>query len=106
MDAWWIRLVVAALATWRLTTMLWYEFGPLDVFLRLRTLVGAHEHPPRGFWASLFACYWCLSVWVGLGCALVAWLWWYALIPFALSGAAILLNGGGQVIHKETQDNG
>ena len=41
-------------------------------------------------------------LWVGLGVALVAWLWWYALIPFALSGAAILLSGGGRVIWKET----
>jgi len=106
MDAWLIRLIVAALATWRLTTMLWYEFGPFDIFLRLRTAVGAHEQPPRSFLGKLFACYWCLSFWVGLGCALVAWLWWYALIPFALSAAAILLSGGGRVIYEEMKGDG
>ena len=96
-----VAALAAALATWRLTVMLWYELGPFDVFLRLRTWVGAYEMPPERVLGKLFACFWCLSVWVGLGVALVAWLWWYALIPFALSGAAILLSGGGRVIWEE-----
>jgi len=106
MDALSIKLIVAALATWRLTTMLWYEYGPFDVFLKIRTWAGAHEQPPQTFQAKLLSCYWCLSFWVGLGCALVMWLWWYALIPFALSAAAILLSGGGRVIFEEMKDNG
>ena len=96
-----IKLVVAALATWRLTAMLWYDHGPFDLFLRMRTAAGACEIPPLGFWAKLFSCFWCLSFWVALVCTTILFLWWYALIPFALSGAAILLSGGGRIIWRE-----
>ena len=97
----WLRLIVASLATWRITALLWYDNGPFDVFLKLRVRVGAHEIPPVTFWGKLLGCFWCTSFWVALVCTAVAWLWWYALLPFALSGAAILLSGGGRILLRE-----
>ena len=92
-----IELAVAALATWRISVWLWYENGGQGV----RALIC------RWPWAAQqVSCLWCVSLWVGLVCALIAWLWWYALIPFALSGAAILLSGGGRIIWKETVSDG
>ena len=92
-----IELAIAALATWRISVWLWYEHGGQGV----RGLIC------RWPWAARqVSCFWCVSLWVGLLCALVAWLWWYPLVPLALSGAAILLSGGGRIIWKETVSDG
>jgi hypothetical protein len=83
----WIRFVLAALATWRVTHLLAREDGPGDVIARFRARLGS------GFWAKLMDCFYCLSFWTAAPLAffvcrvpldwLVAWL--------ALSGAACLL---------------
>lgn len=87
-----IVLIVAALATWRVAAWLWYEHGAIPVRAFLC----------RWPWAAQqVSCFWCVSFWVALPVGLVAWLWWYALVPFAMSGAAILLSGGGRVIWRE-----
>lgn len=59
------------LATWRLTSLLSIERGPKDVFVKLRELMGITHYDsgipfeyPDKFWAQLFSCVWCLSVWV------------------------------------------
>jgi len=91
----WISLALAALATWRISAWLWYEHSAEGV----RALLC------RWPWAARqLACFWCVTFWVGLLCALVAWLWWPLLVPFALSGAAILLSGGGRIIWHEVVD--
>lgn len=84
--------VVAALAVWRVTHLLALEDGPGGLTARLRAALGA------GFWASLLACFYCLSLWVALLFALalgesaieriVLWL--------GLSGAACLLEHIGE----------
>lgn len=92
-----ISLIMAALATWRLSAWLWYEKGGQGCRLWLC----------RWPWvAQQVSCFWCVTFWMALPVALVAWLWWYALIPFALSGAAILLSGGGRVIWREVVADG
>jgi len=96
-----IELAVAALATWRLSVAIWYEAGPWNIFLNLRTRAGAHEDPPQGFWAKQLACFWCVSLWCGLFCGIAAFLWWPMLVPLALSGAAVLLSGGGRIVWRE-----
>ncbi len=84
-----VRLAVAALATWRLSSLLLYEDGPLDAFLWLRSIVAGGPVPFR----ILFGCVYCLSVWVGLACAvLMVTDGWVVLLPFALSAAAILVD--------------
>ena len=93
----WISLVVAALATWRMAAWLWYEHGAQ----------GIRAFLCRWTWtAEQVCCFWCCTFWAGLLCLVVWWIWWWALIPLALSGAAILLSGGGRVIWREMVDNG
>lgn len=88
----WIRLVLAVLATWRVTHLLAREDGPGDLFVGLRARLG------RSFAGQLMDCFYCLSLWVAAPLAVfvtrspadlaVAWL--------ALSGAACLLERIGQ----------
>lgn len=79
------RLIVAGLATWRLSSLLLYESGPLGVFMHLRSLAAR-----TSFTTQLFSCMYCISIWVGLLCAvLMVSDLWVALLPFALSGIAI-----------------
>ena len=97
MDSSWIRLAVAVLALWRLSSWLWYEHGGQECRMWLC----------RWPWAARqISCFWCVTFWLAWPVAAVAWFWWYALIPFALSGAVILLSGGGRIIWKETVSDG
>lgn len=99
-----VALTVAALATWRISASLYYG----KEFHDLRYRAGAYNtdaHGEADTWpGGQFACFWCVSFWVAWPVALVAWLWWPALVPFALSGAAILLSGGGRIIWREMVD--
>jgi hypothetical protein len=90
----WIRFVVAVLATWRATHLLAREDGPADAVVRLRARLGA------GLLGRLMDCFQCLSLWVAAPVALfvasvgapaelvLTWL--------GLSGAACLLERLGQ----------
>ncbi len=86
LDAW-IRLPLAALATWRVTHLIAIEDGPADVVVRLRTRLG------DGQVGRMLDCFQCLSVWVAAPMALTVargpadWL----LAWLGLSGAACLL---------------
>jgi hypothetical protein len=88
----WPKLVLGALATWRLTHLLALEDGPGDVFVLLRTRLG------NSFFGKLMDCFQCLSIWVAAPLALLVsgeplnWL----LAWLALSGAACLLERLGQ----------
>lgn len=83
----WARLVVAVLATWRLTHLLVKEDGPADLIVRLRKKLA------RSWAGRLMDCFHCVSVWIAAPFAFfvcrdlldrfVVWL--------ALSGAACLL---------------
>ena len=95
MDAWLIKLAIATLATWRMSAWLWYEHGGEG----MRALLCKSP-----IIARQLSCFWCVTFWAGLVCALIAWLWWPLLAPFALSGAAILLSGGGRIIWREIAD--
>jgi hypothetical protein len=50
-------LVLAGLATWRLTHLLCAEDGPWNLLVRLRRAAG------NGFWGKLLDCFQCLSLW-------------------------------------------
>jgi len=68
--------IVTALATWRLSFMLAEEDGPFAIFARFRHAVGLRQTAVRENGAvevamvaqspvaELFACVWCLSVWI------------------------------------------
>ena len=98
MGAWWSRAAIALLATWRISAWLWYEHGA----------EGTRAFISRWPWAGRqIDCFWCASFWVALVVTVIEmFLPWWLLVPFALSGAAILLSGGGRVIWREMVDNG
>ena len=82
-----LRLIVAVLATWRITHLLANEDGPADLVARFRLRLGS------GLAGQLMDCFKCLSLWVALPIALFVTrrplellLTWVA-----LSGAACLL---------------
>lgn len=84
---WWVRFVLAVLATWRVTHLLANEDGPADLVVRFRARLG------HGLAGSLIDCFHCLSLWISAAAALfvsrkpLAWLFTW----LALSGAACLL---------------
>ena len=81
------ELLIAVLAVWRGTHLLWAEDGPFEIFLRLRRLVG------QGFLGELLDCFYCLSLWVALPVAWVIGEHWLERVVmwFGFSGGAILL---------------
>lgn len=103
----WVRLVLAALATWRLAVALYDGefFGPL------RYRMGAYlPEGERGWLGAQLGCMWCCTWIASIPAGLLALgpqpLWWF-LLPFALSGAAMLCSGGQRIMwHRITQDDG
>jgi hypothetical protein len=83
----WIRFVLAVLATWRITHLLASEDGPADLIVRFRARLG------HGLAGKLMDCFECLSLWIAAPAALFVsrkpldWLF----IWLALSGGACLL---------------
>lgn len=90
--SYWIRFVLAVLATWRVTHLLANEDGPADVIVRFRTRLG------HGLAGNLLDCFNCLSLWIAAPAALfvsrrpVVWLYSW----LALSGGASLLERLGE----------
>lgn len=83
----WFRLVVAVLATWRVTHLLASEDGPFEVIARIRSGLG------NSVLGKLMDCFYCLSLWVAAPAALIVTrnLYEWPLIWLALSGASCLL---------------
>lgn len=87
-----VRLIVAALATWRVSSLLLYEDGPFNVFMRLREAVDWNGLGPTQL-RLLFSCIYCISIWVGLVCAaLMSVDYWWVMMPFALSAVAVMVD--------------
>jgi hypothetical protein len=88
----WIRFVLAVLATWRVTHLLASEDGPADLIVRFRALLG------QSIFGKLMDCFNCLSLWIAVPVALfvsrrsLEWL----LSWLAISGSACLLERIGQ----------
>lgn len=99
-------VIVAALATWRISHMLLYENGPFRMLRRLRVMLGVvyydeHDDAVATAKYEITTCIWCLSVWVG-ACVGVLWLlvpvWaFWIVLPYALSACAVMIS---QVIKK------
>ena len=83
----WFRLVLALLATWRVTHLLAEEDGPADVMVRMRAWLGDR------FIGKLMDCFNCLSLWIAAPAALFVSRrpleWFFTWL--ALSGGACLL---------------
>jgi hypothetical protein len=82
-----VRLVLAVLATWRVSHLLASEDGPADIIFHLRRRLG------DSLVGALMDCFNCLSLWIAAPLALFVSaqpLTW-AITWLALSGAACLL---------------
>lgn len=95
-----ISYLILSLATWRITSLLVTEFGPGNIFERLRYRLGVRYDVGglrigNNIVAEAFTCLWCLSLWVGIVLTILFWLWpgitWLAM-PFAFSTIAILID--------------
>lgn len=88
----WLRFVLAVLATWRITHLLACEDGPADLIFRLRVRLG------QGAFGRLMDCFNCLSLWVAAPISLLLSQDPVELILIwpALSGGACLLERAGQ----------
>jgi len=92
------EVLVLGLATWRLASLLANEYGPFDVFARLRSFLGVvyneHSLPEGSNWlAKGVICVLCNSVWIGTFWAALYFVWpdsWWLALPFALSTVAII----------------
>lgn len=51
-----MKLLVDAVATWRLASLMVYEDGPFEVFTHLRSVRAL---------SGITSCFWCASVWAG-----------------------------------------
>jgi hypothetical protein len=86
-------LLILGLATWRIASLLTKEAGPFHVFMKIRKMTGIiHDADgnvlviPDQFFAGIFSCVWCSSVWIGLG---LVGLWWFFPIQ-VIYGSAFL----------------
>lgn len=86
-----LRLILAVLATWRVTHLLAHEDGPADLIVRVRVLLG------NSLAGKLMDCFKCLSLWIAAPVALFVarttldWIFTW----LAISGAACLLQRWG-----------
>ena len=107
-----VMLLILALATWRITSILQGERGPWAVFERIRERMGI-EHDEDGHPTSypdtelgrLTSCPLCGSVWIGACLAGVYFASPVAglllALPFTLSALAILIGLGSQWLDPE-----
>lgn len=81
-------LILGVLSTWRVTHLLVAEDGPWNLLARFRRRVGS------GFFASLFSCFYCLSLWISAPLAMLIGVGKKErlLLWLAFSGGAILLH--------------
>lgn len=98
-------ILLAALATYRLTLLVSKEAGPFDIFGRFRTWSGVkfdeYSNPfSTGQLSEMILCPYCTSVWIGIGVTIVVGaavylnfltLISFVLLPFALSGLSVFL---------------
>ena len=82
-----VKYGILVVVVWRLTHLISAEDGPFDLIIKLRKIIGS------GFLGKLMDCFYCLSIWVGLGVAIYAGHGWEEIIILALyySGTSILL---------------
>jgi hypothetical protein len=89
----WLWLIVGSFATWRIASIIHSE----RIAKPFRSLFGVIETEettmyPDTFFGHLIECFYCVSVWVGLGTTVVLFLYPYVLIPFAMSAVAIWIH--------------
>ena len=102
-----LSVVLGVLATWRLSTLLYWEKGPFDLCQKLRDracLYRDAEGQPMSWLGRQLLCYWCVTFWVGFAVAPLAYFAPWLLWPLALSAGAVLLSQGGRTIWRAMED--
>jgi hypothetical protein len=85
----WVRVLVAVLATWRVSLLFVKDAGPFAIFETFRYAMRDNQL------GVLLACVRCTSFWVAWAILGLAWLdLWWVLAGLALSGGAWLLQRG------------
>lgn len=95
--------LILVLASWRIANLLTAEEGPFEIFPKLRSRLGVKYDKfsiayGKSEIGKVFACIWCLSVWVGGAITIL-----YSLYPkstIKLIGYPFGLSAGIVVLHK------
>jgi uncharacterized membrane protein YciS (DUF1049 family) len=88
-QALWLQVLVAVLATWRVSLLLVKDEGPFSVFETLRYITRENQI------GALLSCVRCTSFWVAWVILGLVYLGaWWLLAGLALSGAAWMLQKG------------
>jgi len=61
-----VKYVIFVFVVWRLTHLISAEDGPFDLIFKIRRAIG------NNFFGQLMDCFYCLSIWIGLLCAIYA----------------------------------
>lgn len=106
-----VHLLILALATWRISSLLVDEDGLFDMFEKLRIWAGVRymkgetgeleqvvpDDTPRfkKTIAKWLTCRWCCSLWIGAGLT-IAYVAWghvvYVVLPWSISALAIIID--------------
>ena len=94
-----LEVLVLALATWRLASLLAHEDGPFEMFGYIRAWLGVRYdecgNPYPTHWLSRgVMCLWCCSIWFGVFWAGLYFAWgdsWWLALPLALSSVAVVM---------------
>lgn len=84
-----LTLLIAILATWRISHLLAREEGPFDLVLKLRLRLG------DGGWGRAMDCPYCLSLWLAAPLALLL-----SRQPLAWGLAWLAISGGACVLER------
>lgn len=96
-----LRVLLVILATWRITSLVVREDGPLDVFIKLRVKLGIRYNESGVAYGTNvisrgLSCFWCTSVWVSFATAIFIPdtdnVFWYLIAVSATSAASIALD--------------
>lgn len=103
------NLLIYGLAVWRISSLLVNEGGPRNIFWHIRSKLG-HMHDPgmnyighkEGFLSDIFACVWCMSLWVAIAVSFCRFYFsaptFYVCLTLALSAVAIVVE---RVVRRE-----
>jgi Protein of unknown function (DUF1360) len=82
-----VKYFILVIVVWRITHLIVLEDGPFDLIIKIRKLAG------NSFFGKLMDCFYCLSIWVGLGVAIFTSANVEMIIVLTLyySGASLLL---------------
>jgi hypothetical protein len=71
----WFLFVLLTFATYRVTQLLVYDDGPLDLIFKLRAMMGVYDLDQNGEsktnLGKLFSCPYCVGFWLAIPAALV-----------------------------------